>query len=92
MTKNSPWHDKSVSIMYPEDRTVSGDTLYGWYQDAIANGDMPKELMPQSWAEALELAEDYLDVTLRASQGYDKANASDMLYQAQYAYACGYYD
>jgi hypothetical protein len=54
-----------VNLLYPEERTIYGDKLVGWLSDAVANDECPR--MPENWEDALDLANEYLDITIAAS-------------------------
>lgn len=84
----TPWSGHQLKIIYPQEQTLSGDRLYRMFQDAVNNDECPE--MPATFEDALEVAEEYLDITIEGRKG-DNSNENS-LYQAQYAYACGYYD
>jgi hypothetical protein len=85
-------YDRKVRILYPQDRVISAKKLLGWIKDAVASGECPH--LPEDWQHCLELANEYLDITL--ATGYDNTLSNggndNALYDAQYAHACGYQD
>jgi hypothetical protein len=45
------WH-----ILWPEIRTVSDETIRGWYRDAVANGEVERTELTETEEMARELS------------------------------------